>query len=755
MKQRIHRIKSVILIGILLLGSGFISLNAKYIPQSSYIEINQNQNNDFIKLSISLPSPTITLIETDEGSFSHISYLNEGFSTEIGIAKLPKIRRMIELPPNVQAVVNINSQSWDDISLIDENFPSMIIPLQPSQEKVSSFKNEISIIDHEYYSNEYYMSDETVIILETGNIRNHHFALIEISPVRYKPSTGDLQVLTSCEIEIIYSQSSSENTPLGKKYESETFQQLTSFLFLNSNSNSKTTIPNEKEGYLILTYDDFYQEILPFAKYKETEGYAVTIVNTSFIGDNLTSKTIQSFIKSAYNSWSIPPVYLLLVGDIEYIPTFKGEDSKSATDLYYSTIDNDLFADIITGRFPASDETHVKNMVNKTILYQSGNFQKHYVKNASFLASQDEHRISEGTHNYVIDTYLNPRNYSCDKLYTAAYKATTNQVIDAINDGRGLIIYSGHGSMAGWEDGPKFNRNDLSDLSDANLFPFVCSFSCLTGNFLIDECFGETWLVESNKGSIGFFGSSTLTMWDEDDDLERFLFSSWWDDNITTIGGMTSASLQKLYTTHGGSGNSRYYMECYNLLGDPSLHLWENNPLFADFSFNQLDDGTNLTIQFTDMSRGCISNRIWDFGDGNTTSEKTPNYSFKKNRSYTVTLNIFNKDNQVDTIQQDIFQIEISEPLPGFYLFGNKIFDSDKIISLGSLTFQIESILSENEGFDYVVFSLDDELRETVMNPPFKWEFSEKGFGTFTLKAAAYRNNNVMFDTLEFFVFHL
>ena len=170
--------------------------------------------------------------------------------------------------------------------------------------------------------------------------------------------------------------------------------------------------------------------------------------------------------------------------------------------------------------------------------------------------------------------------------------------------------------------------------------------------------------------------------------------------------------------------------------------------------FNQLDDGTNLTIQFTDMSRGCISNWIWDFGDGNTTSEKTPNYSFKKNRSYTVTLNIFNKDNQVDTIQQDIFQIGISEPLPGFYLFGN-IFDSDKIISLGSLTFQIESILSENEGFDYVVFSLDDELRETVMNPPFKWEFSEKGFGTFTLKAAAYRNNNVMFDTLEFFVFHL
>ncbi len=51
--------------------------------------------------------------------------------------------------------------------------------------------------------------------------------------------------------------------------------------------------------------------------------------------------------------------------------------------------------------------------------YEAGVFpDETWIKKAAFMASSDNHQVSEGTHNYVIDTYLAPNNYTCDKMYS-------------------------------------------------------------------------------------------------------------------------------------------------------------------------------------------------------------------------------------------------------------------------------------------------------------------------------------------------
>ncbi|MHC4728593.1 MAG: PKD domain-containing protein, partial [Planctomycetota bacterium] len=47
-------------------------------------------------------------------------------------------------------------------------------------------------------------------------------------------------------------------------------------------------------------------------------------------------------------------------------------------------------------------------------------------------------------------------------------------------------------------------------------------------------------------------------------------------------------------------------------------------------------------MQFTDASTGHISSRLWDFGDGTTSSEQNPihTYVFKDNGDFTVSLSV-------------------------------------------------------------------------------------------------------------------
>ncbi len=53
-------------------------------------------------------------------------------------------------------------------------------------------------------------------------------------------------------------------------------------------------------------------------------------------------------------------------------------------------------------------------------------------KKSVFCASNDNYSITEGTHNFVIDSFFGPAAYTNLKLYSHS-GATTQQLIDALN----------------------------------------------------------------------------------------------------------------------------------------------------------------------------------------------------------------------------------------------------------------------------------------------------------------------------------
>ncbi len=581
-KTKLIKIFGAAIVLLLVTSTSLIAVGANIENQTDdpFFVVN-NVDESVIGITVNTPTFEFGSIYMNGKNFATIELLNEGFTIAQGEAQLPTLKRIVEIPQDAKADIVVKSVSWRYTSLKELGLPRRVVPVQPSLVKTPDATQKFTI-NEEYYLTNTFTPKNLAKIVDSGEIRSRNFVLVEVSPVQYNPVTGKLKIMTSCELTInLYGSDMTKTIKKIERFSTPTFEDMLKTVFLNYGFYEKDIINSKSvEGYLIIVYDDFYDEIQPLADEKVAKGFDVTVTKTSEISGGPTKENIHAYIDDAYNNWPIPPAYVLLVGDTGQIPAWTGSSTGTCTDLYYVTIDSgNYFADLIISRFPAATPEHVTAMVDKTIYYEDGAFpSSEWIKKAVFMASEDNYDVSEGTHNYVIDTYLIPNGYICDKLYCHTYDATTQQVTDALNNGRSLAIYSGHGGTDYWADGPYFDQANVNALTNDGMYPFVCSHACITGTFSDAECFGETWLRAPHKAGLAFWGASESTYWDEDDILEKSMFKAWWEDNLENIGGMTNMALYYLYQYYGGGGMSQYYFEAYNVLGDSSVKIWRNNP---------------------------------------------------------------------------------------------------------------------------------------------------------------------------------
>ena len=533
---------------------------------------NKTEQNYSYTLELS-PQIQYQTIDTINGKYTTLTIDEEGYTTNIGEAQLPVFYRMLQIPFGSDPRVSVLSASWEETTLQNLGLSEIVMPLQPSVFKNQEPIDDNFVISTKYYTTNAFFQTNLVEIKETGIIRGHRFALVQISPVQYNPVTGQLRIITNIEVEITVDDADMKMTSKNiQRYTTEAFEKNLQKTLVNYNDfNTKPSSSLVSNLILIIVYDEYANDITALKNWKESIGYTVVVTKTSEIPGGATTSNIRNYIETAYNDWSIPPGYLLLVGDTGQIPAFIGDASNTVTDLYYAAVDGtDYFADIYIGRFPANQPSHVIAMVDKTIAYESGDWaNEDFLEKGAFMAGNDNYQVSEGTHNYVISSYFEPHDMVCDKLYEVTYGATTNDVRMALNDGRAIACFSGHGSTTSWADGPPFSQGDVMGLTNINMLSFVCSHACVTGNYNIGECFGETWIRTPNKGAIIFWGSSANTLWDEDDILEKKTLADYY--NYGSVGGMTETGKLGLYSHYGGGGYTKYYFECYNIFGDPSV----------------------------------------------------------------------------------------------------------------------------------------------------------------------------------------
>ncbi|HPP57572.1 MAG TPA: C25 family cysteine peptidase [Candidatus Hydrogenedens sp.] len=559
----------------------------------------------------------------DKQIFSRLEICDMGIEGSEGYPEIPVLRRLIEVPVNVKNV----SFVYEVISIKEEKellYP--VYPVQPPWEKsIGKEKPKFIIYSSAYEQGKEY-GKETITLEPFGVVRGKNLYQISYYPIHYIPSENKIFLRRNVNISVRWDNAKSLKVR-DKKYESKYVDDLWKPLIVNNLSDtskekieSNYTIPT---GMLVIVGSNFINssKLNEWIQWKTQRGFIITVKNVADIG--LNSTLIRNYIKQAYESWEIPPSFVVLVGDANYIPAQQGYAYYNpVTDLYYSVVDGDEYytPDLWIGRISASTIANLDNAINKILQYEKAQWALStpwYLK-ASFLTGVDHYEVTEQTHNYVITNYFSPKGFATQKLYTVTYNATTSDVLSAINEGRGWIVYSGHGSETEWQDGPAITQDNLNSLSNT-VYPWVLSFACETGQFGRPECFGETW-QRVPAGGVGFFGSSESSYWDEDDVLEKYIIQSFFE-NKTWTAGMILAGKLKFFNFYGNIGTTQYYFEMYNILGDPSTEIWIGelqNPVI-NYNISVSPDGLPfpLYIEWENAS-ATLSNSTTLFGAGLT-----------------------------------------------------------------------------------------------------------------------------------------
>lgn len=556
---------------------------------------------------IEVPGVLAEEVVTDRGPFTRLRLPGYGQTPVVGEALLPVIREFVELPFAATPTVRVSEVERATATLASLGIEHPLMPVQPPVEKIpGALERADLVLEEAYYGSDAFHPSDGARVGEVRVMRGRSFAQLEVNPIRYNPGRGEIEYTTAIEIAVDFAGGDlAETRRLIDRFTNAYVDEIAGDMFVNHEAFASRYDVPLPVAYLIITHDNFYDEILPLAAWKQAKGHQATVTRTSEIPGGNTKENIKAYIQDAYDNWPVPPTFVLLVGDTGYIGYWVGTQSSSpATDLYYVTMDGstDWDPDIWIGRFSCTTDGQVTNLVEKTVDYERGDWLNgtRWIPKAVFMASCDNYTLSEGTHNYVIANYMDPEGYDSNTLYCHE-GATTAQVSAAFNQGVSLGIYSGHGSVTGWADGPPFSASNVNALTNLDMYPLIHSYSCLTGQFS-SACFGETWINATNKGAVVFWGSSVTSYWNEDDILERRAFKAFIEEGYTWACGISHRALYWLYQYYGGGGSTRRYFEMYNILGDPGLDIWNHEPSALGVSYaGQMPVGTtSLDVTVTD-----------------------------------------------------------------------------------------------------------------------------------------------------------
>jgi hypothetical protein len=347
--------------------------------------------------------------------------------------------------------------------------------------------------------------------------------------------------------------------------------------FINFDDREDRYTPLEEVGgLLIITADAFHAEVESLADWKMQKGIPTEIVDLSTIG--YSSSQVLSFVQTYYDSHDL--TFLLLIGDAADVPTPYAAGGSS--DPSYSLLaGSDNYPDIFVGRFSGETPDQVATMVERTIEYErDASADSWYHKGVGIASNQGPGDDGEydNVHMDNIRTDLLGYTYTeVDQIYDPSGTAT--QVSNALNEGRSIINYTGHGSSTSWSS-TGFSVSHVNNLVNNNMLPFIQSVACVNGQFDGLTCFAEAWMRATNggepTGAIGIYASSINQSWNSpmcgQDEMIDLLVA----DEKNSYGGICFNGSMQMMDEYGADGVNMFLT--WHIFGDPSVQLRTDSP---------------------------------------------------------------------------------------------------------------------------------------------------------------------------------
>lgn len=543
------------------------------------VDISVQKNEDKITLQYEIKHYTTNEITINNNKFYEINIEDESNFIISGKPDLPNICRSIIIPDTAKMEVRVLSSSYEEIKNIK---------VAPSKGIIKRSINPDDVayeFDETYQKNSFF--PETIVELQEPYIlRDYRGQVIQINPFQYNPIEGTLRCYKDITVEIYPSGSDTVNI-LTRNQQPDSidvdFKQIYNRHFINFGITGYPPL-SEQGNMLIIVYDAFWDSMIPFVNWKNMKGIPTEMVKVSEIGN---ANAIKLYIEQYYNDNGC--TFVLLVGDAAQVPSlYTSPYTYGASDPSYSYIvGNDNYQDLFVGRFSAENTDHVDTQVERSIEYErdpqtDGEW---YHKGTGIASNQgpgDDGEYDDEHMDVIRDDLLAYTYTEVDQIYDPS--ATSAMVTNALNDGRSIVNYCGHGSPTSWGSSG-FSNTHINALTNDNMLPFICSVACNNGEFDYYTCFAEAWLRATNNGeptgAIGMFASTQSQSWDPpmdaEDEIVDILIESYPDNIRHSYGALCFQGTMHMMDEYGSSCYDE--TDAWTIFGDPSLQVRTDTPI--------------------------------------------------------------------------------------------------------------------------------------------------------------------------------
>jgi len=353
--------------------------------------------------------------------------------------------------------------------------------------------------------------------------------------------------------------------------------------------------------YLILTPREYRTNLTAFALWKQSKGLNVDF---AYVGNADTDDVvpdrnkIDQYIEAYFEKNYCHGVYVLLIGDTGVIPTGRstmvtsGPDGNDGdSDHVYEVLGNDRFPSLYVGRLSINSAAELDNQLEKTLSYERSPVSGDWPLQATLAANSQNNDDTTGVSASFPSKYAAAVNsiatyggYTAAPVFqrlhaggpnAAAIRATNQDVIDAVNAGRGHLLYRGHGSGSAWVSGwdamnSSWTMAHVGQLANT-AYPIVYSIACQNNRIRNDDSIGETWMNQVGGGSVAHWGASVNSFTGENHERAKGIFRAFYESGFTRLAPALAEAERISFTVTGGGGSWDNNTFCYLLLGDPEL----------------------------------------------------------------------------------------------------------------------------------------------------------------------------------------
>lgn len=665
------------------------------------------ESTDGLSLNFSLQNFSMEDVDINGTRMKNVLFSESLLPGEEGYPDLPSMGRYIAIPQGsvpVIEIIDIRTEKINDVIVA----PAPRIPLDNDEGPLHYAKKE------SVYSRNSLYPAQNVVLGDFTQIRGVDVCMLNINPFQYNPVTKELFVIRDIRFNVKFEGGSRQFGD--SKYRSPHWDQILQDVIYNYSSLPKVDYDKRYNDrslltgyeYLIVVPNDpiFSQYADSIKKFRNEEGIYTGVVKLSDIGLNVNAASLKTYFTTAYTTWDIPPVAVLLLGDYgsnnASTITSPIYDNYCVSDNILSDINNDDMPDIIFARMTAQNETHLKTMISKFMNYERNlpTNPDFYDKPITALGWQTERwfqvcsevvggfwrnslgktpvRINEiysgypgsvwstATNTNTVVGVFGPNGMGYIPQTPALMGGWTggnaSQINSAINAGSFMLMHRDHGMETGWGE-PYYTNSNIGGLTNTDL-TWILSINCLTGKYnWSGECFTEKfhrYTYNNNpSGALGLTAASETSYSFVNDVFVWGMIDNMWPQFMTYGSEVEERGVLPAFGQAAGKfflkqsnwpynvNNKRVTYNLFHHHGDAFVRICYNMPdtIVASYDAEIFESASGLTVTTALNSKICVSLDGIILGTASTTDSETVEVQFEPQPAGTVLKIIITKQN--------------------------------------------------------------------------------------------------------------